>query len=51
MGKLFLIGDTVRHHIYGVGEVLSLGYKCATIQFANGIWTTCGTDNLELLPY
>jgi hypothetical protein len=51
MGKLFFIGDAVRHHIYGVGEVLSTGYLCATVRFCNGIVTTCGTDNLHLLPY
>ncbi len=51
MPPLLMIGDTVRHHLYGVGEILSVGYACALVQFTNGIETTCGTDSLTLLPY
>ena len=48
---MFIAHDIVKHHLYGVGRVLSTGYKCATVRFTNGIETTCGTDSLELLPY
>ena len=51
MGKLFFIGDFVKHHLYGVGEIIATGYGCATVEFTNGIVTTCNADNLTLLPY
>jgi hypothetical protein len=51
MGKLFLIGDAVRHHIYGEGEVLSVGYYTATVRFLCGVEIACCTDNITLMPY
>jgi hypothetical protein len=44
----FVPGDRVRHHIYGKGVILSLGYKCATVRFLNGIHSTVTSENLTV---
>jgi len=44
----FFKGERVRHNLYGRGIILSFGYRCATVQFMNGIHLTVGTDNLTL---
>lgn len=48
---VFFKGDRVRHHLYGVGTILSLGYRQATVRFGNGIQLDVTTDNIRLLPY
>ena len=48
---LLMIGDTVRHHLYGVGRVVGIGYRQATVRFHNGIHSSITTDNLvRVLP-
>ena len=49
MWPLLMKGDTVRHHLYGVGCVVDIGYCQATVRFLNGIHTTITTANLQRL--
>jgi hypothetical protein len=48
---VFFKGDRVRHALYGVGTILSLGYRQASVRFGNGLELDVTTDNLKLLPY
>lgn len=48
---MFTAHDIVKHHLYGVGRVLSTGYRCALVRFRNGMELMCWDENLKLLPY
>lgn len=43
--------DIVRHHLYGLGRIVSTGYKCALVRFKSGIEMICCAENLRLEPY
>jgi len=48
---LFMLNDTVRHHLYGVGRVVGIGHRQASVRFMNGIQCDVTVDNLALEPF
>jgi hypothetical protein len=48
---MFQPHDIVRHHLYGLGKVLSTGYRCALVRFRSGIEMICCAENLKLEPF
>lgn len=47
----FMLNDKVRHHLYGIGTIVSIGHRQASVRFRNGIICDITTDNLVLEPF